>query len=887
MMISPFFLAGPMEIVMIMMMGGGGGLLPMGIPPLPEDPVISQVAPEECLFYVNWSGMAEPDADSTNRTERLLAEEEVRHFVGQLRTRILASIRAQVQDEPGGEAMVDDISTAVLTVLTRPTAIFLGKVSITPLGTTVEGGAIVNLGERADEIERILGRLEVIALDNRTEADGSGWRSIPMPPDAPPIQWGVKDGYLIVGVGKGSADAIVGRMNNVPPSWLTAARRQIPMERPGNFLYVNTGQIMRQFGPLGGEEVTNVLKALGVDNVESIVSVTGLEGDACVTKTLVAVDGQLKGILSLAGAEALTAEDLAVIPRDVTIAAAVRFDLAKGFSELLDIVGNIEPQGRTEMLEGLSLIRQEAGFDLRADVFDAVGDVWRVYNSPGEGGLVITGLTAVTSLRNRERLVAANAKLVELVAQENAAMFDEDTPRYQRRGVTIRDFSFADEKVFFLNIVGETVPFAPAWCITDDELIVALFPQNVKSYLLRKARGQADDSLVGVPEVARVLASGSTIGLSYQNSPEMFEWGYPLLQIFTQFMCGQMQQQGVKIDISILPSAPSIARHLRPGFSTVSRTDAGILLESRQTVPVSAGALTLPMMGFFFVGWSMARDFGPPDVYEEEWATESVPEFETRQLRSIDNLKMIALAMHNYHEAHKRFPPAASVSDDGKPLLSWRVAILPFLEEDALYEQFHLDEPWDSEHNRPLVQRMPTIYDAPKSTVSGGGRTNYLGVAGASGIFADAKGTRMAQIRDGLSNTVMVVEAADTQAVPWTKPGDFDYGGTNPIARLVDLQNGRFLAAFADGSVRYLDESIGAKTLKALCTRDGGEVIGRDAMDGSGHDHGADSADESPRYRSAPAKASDLRYERPRPIRRPPSVPKTLESTRGERLPTR
>jgi len=838
MMISPFFMAGPMEIVMIMMMGGGGGLLPMGIPPLPEDPVISQVAPEECLFYVNWAGMAEPDADSTNRTERLLAEEEVRHFVGQLRTRIIASIRQQVQGEPGGEAMVDDISTAVLTVLTRPTAIFLGKVSITPLGATVEGGAIVNLGEKADEIERILGRLEVIALKTRTEADGSGWRSIPMPPDAPPVQWRVKDGYLIVGVGKGSADAIVGRMNNVPPSWLTAARRQIPMERPGNFLYVNTGQIMRQFGPLGGEEVTNVLKALGVDNVESIVSVTGLEGDACVTKTLVAVDGQLKGILSLAGAEALTAEDLAVIPRDATIAAAVRFDLAKGFSELLDIVGNIEPQGRTEMINGLAEIRGATGLDLRADVFDAVGDVWRVYNSPGEGGLIITGLTAVTSLRDRDRLVAANAKLVELVAKENAGMFDEDTPRYRRRGVTIRDFSFADEKVFFLNIVGETVPFAPAWCITDDELIVALFPQNVKSYLLRKARGQAGDSLAEVPEVARALASGSTIGLSYQNSPEMFEWAYPLLQIGVQMLCGEMQRQGVKVDISILPSAPSIARHLRPGFSMVKRTDAGILLESHQTVPVSAGALTVPMMGFFFLGMSMASDFPQPDAYEEEWATtEPAMGIATRQLRSTDNLKMIALALHNYHAVHERFPAPASVSEDGKPLLSWRVAILPFLEEDALYEQFHLDEPWDSEHNRPLANRMPNIYDAPKSTVSGGGRTNYLGVAGASGIFADAQGTRMAQIRDGLSNTVMVVEAADTQAVFWTKPGDFDYQRENPIARLVDLQDGRFLAAFGDGSVQYLDKSIGAGALKKLCTRDGGEVIDRTSLDHGDHEH--------------------------------------------------
>src|SRR5262249_54155708 len=73
-----------------------------------------------------------------------------------------------------------------------------------------------------------------------------------------------------------------------------------------------------------------------------------------------------------------------------------------------------------------------------------------------------------------------------------------------------------------------------------------------------------------------------------------------------------------------------------------------------------------------------------------------------------NNLKQIALAMHNYNDAYNgKLPAHAIYSKDGKkPLLSWRVAILPFIEQDNLYQQFHLDEPWDSEHNKKLIPML-------------------------------------------------------------------------------------------------------------------------------------------------------------------------------------
>ena len=91
-----------------------------------------------------------------------------------------------------------------------------------------------------------------------------------------------------------------------------------------------------------------------------------------------------------------------------------------------------------------------------------------------------------------------------------------------------------------------------------------------------------------------------------------------------------------------------------------------------------------------------------------------------RRMQSSNNLKQIGLAFHNFHDAYRTLPAAAGLNDDGEPMLSWRVALLPFLEEAALYEEFHLDEPWDSEHNITLLERMPAVYRHPSRNTQPG-----------------------------------------------------------------------------------------------------------------------------------------------------------------------
>src|ERR1700704_2436852 len=138
--------------------------------------------------------------------------------------------------------------------------------------------------------------------------------------------------------------------------------------------------------------------------------------------------------------------------------------------------------------------------------------------------------------------------------------------------------------------------------------------------------------------------------------------------------------------------------------------------------------------------------------------------------QSVNNLKQIGLAMHNFHDSCKKFSSAAICDAAGKPLLSWRVAILPFIEQQQLYRQFKLDEPWDSDHNRKLISAMPRIYAIAGVTNPGDTKTHYRVFYGNGALFDLRKGPRFTDVTDGLSNTLMIVEAAE--GVEWAKPDD-------------------------------------------------------------------------------------------------------------------
>jgi hypothetical protein len=192
-----------------------------------------------------------------------------------------------------------------------------------------------------------------------------------------------------------------------------------------------------------------------------------------------------------------------------------------------------------------------------------------------------------------------------------------------------------------------------------------------------------------------------------------------------------------------------------------------------------------------------------------------------------NQLKQLGIAMHNYHEVYKHFPDAANRDADGRPLLSWRVHLLPFLEQQKLYESFHLDEPWDSEHNKQFIEKMPVIYACPAARLQPG-HTTYLLPGGPAGLYGDGKGPTFRDITDGTSNTLMIVDAAEGNATIWTKPGDFEVNPENAAQKLSGNHAKGFVAALCDGSVRFISVNVNAETLLRLFNPRDGKPIGGD-----------------------------------------------------------
>jgi hypothetical protein len=229
------------------------------------------------------------------------------------------------------------------------------------------------------------------------------------------------------------------------------------------------------------------------------------------------------------------------------------------------------------------------------------------------------------------------------------------------------------------------------------------------------------------------------------------------------------------------------------------------------------------------------------------------------RMTSSNNLKQVGIGCLNYETVNNGLP-TDSYGPDGKPLLSWRVHLLPFVEEDALYKQFKLNEPWDSPNNIKMLERMPMVYATPverRGKVTKGNKTYYRGFTSAGAALAPRnagravpnlggleppfkegiapmlqvpppRGIRLMEITDGTSNTILAIEAGE--AIEWTKPGDLDASPGKPFPSLGGVRPGtdEFIVLMVDGSTRFLKKTKSETELRAMVTCNGGEIVNLD-----------------------------------------------------------
>ena len=809
---------GFVELLLLAMLVGNPGV-PLGVPPADEDPLMYRLAPEECLYYSTWAGVAAPDPNSDNLTEKMLAQQELQQAIAKADAiAMMLSQRMAEEGDPVSRAMARLTPTLLRTMLTQPTAVYVADVELGAEGLTADAGLVLDAGGQEEAILQALGGLvspelvEELELEvDEVEFGGLTFTEVRFQPAAPPIYWGRRGRYIVIAAGEKSIQNLFARVETDPPAWLEELRKELPVQRTSSVAFLNLSKVQQLAEPwmMFAPEIKDLVEQLQIENLSTYRCVTGLDEQGYVVRSQLQTTGPVKPLELLADLP-LSAIDLESIPADSPAVFAAKFDSAKALDlmlEMFSLANGMNPRDmKDELSEG---IEQATGITLDQLVTQVLDDTVYVYASPTDGGLV-SGWTAAVRLRE------------PMLAQQSAQRFFGFMSAMLRneREAAIRTQQFESFTINYLEVNDDDFWVVPCWTVTGSELVFGLYPQAVKSHLARKSEMT---SIAELPAFAASLEDGDPMKnegakvIVQLDHAELVRVVYPFVQMAATFMLEELNEElDLNVQISDFPSIKALTQHTQPMRGVLSKTPEGYEAQIRQTVPTGDLITSLPMIATLTLPAVNAAQMG------------------SRRTQSVNNLKQLALALHNYADVHRSFPAAFIADEMGKPLLSWRVHMLPYLEQQALYEQFHLDEPWDSEHNKKLIEKMPAVFAVPGSDLSEG-LTNYLGVSGKNNMFpppdrdgfgeTHPHGREFRDVVDGTSNTAMIVEVNNENRVIWTQPEDFGAPGMQPLERLMGLWKQGFHVAIADGSVRMIPKTIEQKQLQNLFQVNDGNVL--------------------------------------------------------------
>ncbi len=205
----------------------------------------------------------------------------------------------------------------------------------------------------------------------------------------------------------------------------------------------------------------------------------------------------------------------------------------------------------------------------------------------------------------------------------------------------------------------------------------------------------------------------------------------------------------------------------------------------------------------------------------------------SRRSQCKNNLKQIALALYNYHDLYGSLPPAFVADASGRPMHSWRVLLLPFLDHAPLYNRYRFDEPWDGPNNKKLADTILAIYNCPSDDHGGTGTpstmTNYVAIVGSETAWPESGTTTFKDFSDGVPNTLLVVEVANS-GIHWMEPRDLHL---LQMAPTINAKSGQGISSrhtgganvlAADGSTRFIPDRLSAEDLRAWLTAHGADV---------------------------------------------------------------
>lgn len=239
---------------------------------------------------------------------------------------------------------------------------------------------------------------------------------------------------------------------------------------------------------------------------------------------------------------------------------------------------------------------------------------------------------------------------------------------------------------------------------------------------------------------------------------------------------------------------------------------------------------------FFIGGFALLAAFAASgcNLYEDDGSEPPVGiplnDKESRSASS-HNMMMVMIAMHSYHDANLRFPAAVMLGPDGKTTHSWRVALLPYLNKKALYDEYNLDEPWDSANNLKVLAKMPDEYRSPRSGENPDCFAGCFVITGEGACFTakpQRGGLNFSDVAGGTHSTIAMVEAK--RDIPWAKPEDIPYEAGTQLPDLGGFYDDGFFAALMNGAVRFIPSAADPEKLELLIQYADGQTVNIDEL---------------------------------------------------------
>lgn len=617
---------GATELLMILLMSGGGDVL--GLPPGPRDAALVQCAPENVVFYREWSPRG-PGKEGAPGIDGFAADPEIQLFVKQVENAILTSIADETNGR-GEQEVVGKAMPRIIKALLNSGGCMYGRVDVErvmklledppelPRFTpsffgylpAVEMTLVVNVGEDADDFAKQINSL-LEFLPGGLRDEDLQMQKLPIPLEETSLILHREGSHFVLGWGEKTVEAAIAGLKGESQGLsmnerFTAAMTQIAHERTVGVVWVDVQGTLKEVedkaGPYGGIAKQGA-QLLGLAGVESFASSTGVIDGQVVQRQVLKTDGKTEGLLSLAGGRALTAKDFAHIPADADLAFALSMDWAKVLTAARTIVTTADPQSGEVFEATLKQLEEELELSIEDDILQAFGHAWTVYDSPGAGGMVITAPVLALEVKDRDKAVKVYKRLIKVL--ELALPGTTQEGRFGR-GVYLTTGQFMGKVISFINTVGDDVPFAPSVCLTKTHLLVALHPQPIKAHIRYTAANGANFSeTVGKYLDAQQATAGEKaiepLCISYYDSQFVARAFMAASPYISQVMMSEIQREGVAINTLAWPSARAVLPYVTNSFSSCYRSPVGIEWDNKYGIPIPAFSRSVALVPVF--GW--------------------------------------------------------------------------------------------------------------------------------------------------------------------------------------------------------------------------------------------------------------------------------------------